>query len=77
MFCPGLFHISHLEEHLPVLEVAHCLTQPRQSALSQLRVAHGGLGPAVQSASNNDSDNDDNMITMSDGDPSPVQSRLL
>ena len=60
MFCPGLFHISHLEEHLPVLEVAHCLTQPRQSALSQLRVAHGGLGPAVQSASNNDSDNDDN-----------------
>ena len=43
-----------------MLEVAHCLTQPRQSALSQLRVAHGGLGPAVQSASNNDSDNDDN-----------------
>ena len=39
----------HLEEHFPVLEVTHGLTQPRQGALTQLSVADSGLGPAIQS----------------------------
>ena len=40
---------TNLEEHLPVLEVAHGLAQPRQGAVTELSVADCGLGPAIQS----------------------------